>query len=221
ATARFEVAAGDELTILTPGGGGFGGPGGQPLAGLSTKNRGFDLPLHALLRGRRAIHGHRPHTARAGALSHEPGVEFPGLARGEAEQQVELALREGLWTIHPLIGDDEVRFLGARSCECSLRGELIEEILDLGLGVLPSRWPVVLQRHPAGPLLDTRRHEERQAPRREVSRFRGPAAARGERTRAYAVARASAHREQRVHPRLREARPIGIRDGHRGTQART
>ena len=28
ATARFEVAAGDELTILTPGGGGFGTPGG-------------------------------------------------------------------------------------------------------------------------------------------------------------------------------------------------
>jgi len=28
ATARFEVAAGDELTILTPGGGGFGAPGG-------------------------------------------------------------------------------------------------------------------------------------------------------------------------------------------------
>jgi 5-oxoprolinase (ATP-hydrolysing) len=28
ATARFEVAAGDELTVLTPGGGGFGEPGG-------------------------------------------------------------------------------------------------------------------------------------------------------------------------------------------------
>ena len=27
ATARFEVAAGDELTILTPGGGGFGAAG--------------------------------------------------------------------------------------------------------------------------------------------------------------------------------------------------
>jgi 5-oxoprolinase (ATP-hydrolysing) len=32
ATAQFAVAAGDELTIVTPGGGGYGAPSPQPVA---------------------------------------------------------------------------------------------------------------------------------------------------------------------------------------------
>jgi hypothetical protein len=54
---------------------------------------GLDLPLDAVLGGHRAIDGHRAHAARAGAVRDQPGVEGAGLAGGEAEQQVELALR--------------------------------------------------------------------------------------------------------------------------------
>src|SRR5215470_16261192 len=89
---------------------------------LSTKNRGLDLPLHALLRGRGAVHRYGPHPAGTGAMCHEPGVEFTGLARGETEQQVELTLGESLRSIDALIGDDEMRVFGGGSRERSLHG---------------------------------------------------------------------------------------------------
>jgi len=41
ATARFDVQAGDELTILTPGGGGYGPPDR-----LRAQDGGLDFPLH-------------------------------------------------------------------------------------------------------------------------------------------------------------------------------
>src|SRR5205807_10657363 len=82
--------------------------------GLSTKYRGFDLPLHLMLRGRGAIHRHGSHAARAGAMGHEPGVERARLARGEPEQQVEFALRESLLPVDALIGHHELALVGGR-----------------------------------------------------------------------------------------------------------
>src|SRR5205807_8793393 len=64
--------------------------------GLSTKYRGFDLPLHLMLRGRGAIHRHGSHAARAPAMGHAPGVERARLPPGESEQPVEITLRKSL-----------------------------------------------------------------------------------------------------------------------------
>src|SRR5215469_7010766 len=98
---------------------------------LSPQNRGLDLPLHALLRGRGAVHGHRAHAAGTGAVSHEPGVELSGLARREPEQQVELALGEGLRPIDTLVRDDEVTLVGGSASEGALGCEVVEEAFHL------------------------------------------------------------------------------------------
>ena len=102
--------------------------------------------------------------------------------------------------------------LGRRPGKGALRGQLIEKLLDLRPRALPGRRSVVLEQHPARALLDARRDEQRQPPRREVLPVRGAAATGGEGARTDAGARAAAHRQQRVDAGLRQTqrarRPI-------------
>src|SRR5262249_7314353 len=123
---------------------------------LSTQDRGLDLPLHPLLRGRGTVHGDRSHAARPGAVRHEPGVERARLAGGETEQQVELALGERLWPIDTLVSDDEVSLIGVSAGERAVGGEGVQESLNLRLRTLPGGRTVVLEQYPAGTLLDAR-----------------------------------------------------------------
>ena len=96
ATARFEVAAGDELTILTPGGGGFGKARALK-RGLSRAGSRSRSPTRraACEVAERFTDTGRTRLAPARCVTSQVS-KLAGLAGGEAEQQVELAFGERL-----------------------------------------------------------------------------------------------------------------------------
>ena len=78
----------------------------------------------------------------------------------------------------------------------------------------------MFQQHPARALLDARRHEQRQAPCREVLPV-ADTAARAQGARAHVGARTDPHRQQGIDARLRQPHPIGVGHSHRRTQPGT
>src|SRR5207245_10300776 len=85
-------------------------------------DRGFDLPLHTVLAGCRAVHRYRAHAATAWLVSHQPGVELAGLAGREAEQQIELPRCDGVRLIDALVADHEMTVPGGAAGEGAVCG---------------------------------------------------------------------------------------------------
>src|SRR5262249_36880757 len=93
---------------------------GMRYPGSVAQDRRLDLPLDAILGRGQPIYGHRPDPAPPRAMRHHPRVELTGLAGRESVQQVELAFRDRLLTVHAVIGNDEVT--GRSTAEGALTG---------------------------------------------------------------------------------------------------
>src|SRR6185437_3572126 len=87
----------------------------------------LDFPLDALAGGRLPIDADRAHAARSGVMGHEPGIKLAPAGGGEAEEEIETAVGDGIRAIDALVADDEIAIAGLGTDESALLRQHLEE----------------------------------------------------------------------------------------------